>query len=131
MNDLKTSKLPVQDIPSDDLDPYQAAPQELRDVWKSWTKTKAPFPEVKQKLQPAQTTIPEGLLVEEFVTFVLEHLFTLFRNDPRGLESFIDKCDPHEDGQALSMENAVPSGIPDQKSFSKEAFMHYARSTAF
>jgi hypothetical protein len=119
---------PVQETPNNDLDPYRAAPQELRDVWKWWTKTKAPFPDVSPLLQPAPSNLPASLLVDEFVHFVIGHLYSLFKDDSRGLASFTSKADSLELGAKLSMEDVLPSGIPHQTTYSKEEFTEYAKS---
>jgi hypothetical protein len=128
MDDLKTMPLPEQDILDNNLDPYKAAPQQLKDLWKSWTKTKAPFPEVNPFFQAVPLILPESILVENFTCFVLGHLFTLFNADSRALASFTEELSSLEKGEMLSMKNAVPSGIPDQTPYKKEEFMEYAKS---
>jgi hypothetical protein len=128
MDDQDISTLPVQDVPSNDLDPYTAAPQELRDIWKWWTKTKAPFPDVSPVLQAAPSNLPESRLEKHFVEFVLGHLYTLLKNDSHGLASLTSKANSLELSAKLSMEDVIPSGIPDQVSCSKEEFTEHVNS---
>ncbi|KAG9233289.1 hypothetical protein BJ875DRAFT_50420 [Amylocarpus encephaloides] len=109
-----------------DLDPYKAAPQDLKDLWKQWTKAKSPYEVPTLSLIPAGIQISEDLLQREFTAFALDHLYSLFANDSQGLQGFLASLHSSNPAAVLSLEDVNIPKSPNQKVCSKAEFMTIA-----
>lgn len=106
-----------------ELDAYQLAPKELKDLWKSWTKAKPPF-EIPgpSSLGLAPENIADDILERVFARFVLDHLSVLFAGDLEGLERFAVEVLSPESASAFSLENVKSSVNTNRRSSTQAEF---------
>ncbi|CAG8973109.1 hypothetical protein HYALB_00007586 [Hymenoscyphus albidus] len=109
------------------LDAYQQAPKKLKDLWKSWTKAKAPF-EVPEpsSTKPVSSSTADDALHAEFARFVLEHLSVLFAGDFEALGKFSDEFTSSKSASAFSLENVKLSDESNRKPFTEAEFKEFS-----
>lgn len=109
----------------DQLDAYQLAPKELKDLWKSWTKAKPPFHiPGPSSVEPAPGNITEDVLEGVFASFILDHLSVLFAGDLEGLERFADEVIL---ASAFSLENVELSVGTNRRPYTRREFEDFAK----